>query len=91
MGLVRLDKRLGKIKVLESLPGCDHCPVLFEHLYGREKWPTKLRLSLPSILHCTKESIATYFNELSRIDRDFELAFVNSSDAYDKFAGRYCP
>ena len=67
------------------------CPVLFEYLYGREKWPTKLRLSLPSILHGIKESIATYVNELSRIDWDFELTFLNSSDVYDKFASSYCP
>ena len=63
---------------------CDHCPVLFEHLW-EEKCPTKLRLSLPSILQGIKECIATR-QELSRTDWDFELAFLNSSDAYDKIA-----
>ena len=77
---------IGKIEVLEPLPGCDHCPVLFEYLWEGEV-PNKVEAQPSKHFAWHKGKYSHLCQELSRIDWDFELAFLNSSDAYDKFAG----
>ena len=76
---------IGKIEVLEPLPACDHCPVMFEYVCdGVVDSPVTVLNSCQYVWH--KGNYNRLRQELSLIDWDFELSFLNVSEAYDRFA-----
>ena len=75
---------MGKVEVVEPLPACDHCPVLFEYLCDSEDLhEVGSQVSKRLLWHKGKYSRMN--DELSCINWDFELGELSSSEAYDRF------
>ena len=77
--------RVGRVDIVEPLPACDHCPVLFDYVFegdhvdivtdGLEKFAWH-RGKYPKL------------NDLfSEVDWNFELTHLNACSSFDKFAG----
>ena len=75
--------RIGNVVVDYPMPACDHCPVVFDYVFGECK--TGDSLAGPEKLAWHRGNYARLNEELQIIDWDFELRYLNASDSFDKF------
>ena len=77
--------RVGEIMIEPPLPACDHCPIVFDYVFETldASDPDEGGASERLLWH--KGRYSKMNEALSNIDWDFELAYLNSSDSYDRF------
>ena len=76
--------RIGDVFVEPPLPACDHCPVLFDYVF--ESTSTQSKVAPPhDRLLWHKGNYSRISEALSQVDWDFELAYLNPSDSYNRF------
>ena len=75
---------IGKVEIEQPLPACDHCPVIFEYLPSGDMID-EATVQRSQQLAWHKGNYTRLSKKLSNIDWDFEFAFLNVSEAYDRF------
>ena len=75
--------RIGAVKVLAPIPGCDHCPTLCEYLFNRNPLSeTSMGEPRRRWHHGKYEKIS---KRLSEIDWDLEFHYLDVQEAYSRF------
>ena len=76
--------RIGAIEVLPPLPGCDHCAISFDYVF--EISDSSTSRSLPPLRDWHRGRFRAAGLKLSNIDWDFELAYLNADQSFERFS-----
>ena len=79
--------RIGQLSVIAPLPGCDHCPTLFDYVFASLRDAHRPDDSVVPLRSWHKGRYNQMRNFLQGLDWDHELAYRNIEDSFKHFAG----
>lgn len=78
--------RIGLVKVLSPLPGCDHCPTLFEYAFVADHSQESDSPHAFPHKHWHKGNYGAITSHLASLDWDFEFAYLGADETFRYFA-----
>ena len=77
--------RVGEVLIEPPLPACDHCPIVFDYVFETLNASGSDEGGTPDKRLWHKGRFSKMNEALLNIDWDFELAYLDCSDSYDRF------
>lgn len=75
--------RVGEVKVLDPLPGSDHCPTMFAYVFAGQQSVSHNIKRIQRAWH--KGNYGAISGRLAEIDWDLELAYLNANQSFNLF------